>query len=114
MTPFDGTPVQRLAFSRMYLHGFEANHFSTKFPSIHLTISDLNQTISCEGSYPLVAFPAPDYLQHTGLTRYGLAPGFTFCICGPADINHMYQRIGMSQVVQKFIPQAFPFMCPRH
>ena len=70
--------------------GLEANHFSFKLPSIHLTISDLNQTISWEGSYPLVAFPDPENLQHTDLTRHGLAPCFTFRISRSTDINHMY------------------------
>ena len=69
MTPFDRAPGQILASMRVDVCGLEANHFSIKFPSIQLTISDLNQTISCEGSYPLVAFPDPGKLQYTDLTR---------------------------------------------
>ena len=71
MTPFDRAPGHRLASRKMHVHGSKANHFSIKFPSIHLTISDLNQTISCEGSYPLVAFPDPDNLQHMISHRTG-------------------------------------------
>ena len=45
-------------------------HFSIRFPSIHASISDRNQAMSTEGSYPLVAFPMSKASQSLILIQY--------------------------------------------
>ena len=93
-----------------------AYHFCIKFPSTHRTISDRSHSMSCEGSYPLVAFPViqiPSVLYlscHINTLSRAL---LTFCICSPADVHHMDQGIGMTQVIQELIPQASSLMRPR-
>jgi len=43
-------------------------HLSIRFPRIHCTISDRSHTMSCEGSYPRVAFPSASVVPLTSTT----------------------------------------------
>ena len=91
-------------------------HFCIKFPNTHRTISDRSHSMSCEGSYPLVAFPVIQIPSVLYLFHHIHTPPralLTFCICSPANIHHMDQSIGMTQIIQELIPQASSLMCPR-
>lgn len=38
----------------------------------------------------------------------------TFSVCGPTNVNHMDQRIGVPQIIQEFVSQSLALVCPGH
>ena len=54
----------RAGGKRVALNWAETYHLSIRLPRIQFTISDRSHTISCDGSYPLVAFPMPHDCQY--------------------------------------------------
>jgi hypothetical protein len=51
---------------------------------------------------------------HNILARIVTTGRLPFRICGPAHVNDMHKRIGMSQIVEELISQSTALVCSRY